>query len=177
MEKTGIVRKIDELGRIVIPKEIRKKLKIYDDDYLEIYISKDAISLKKHSQIQNLSTFAQQLTDLVYSFTNKEIFIADKYKIIAYSGNKKANYLNKETSSQLIESIKRRESIMQNHIKPLTISTDKIEIKCSYVTNVIISMCDSIGIIVMYSEDKLLNIHDMNVIEILSSFLNKYLEE
>ena len=177
MESTGILRKIDELGRIVIPKEIRKKLKIHDDDYVEIFFSDDAISLKKHSKVKYLSSFAQQLTDIVFSYTNNEIFIADKYNVIAYSGNNKKNYLNKEISNSLYESINRRESIMQNHLKTLKIDNNSEEIKCSFVMDAIISSSDSIGTIVMYSENKILNNSDMNIIKIINSFLNKYLED
>ena len=176
MESTGIFRKIDELGRIVIPKEIRKKLKIRDNDYVEIVISNDVIGLKKYSKIKELSTFAQQLTDIVYSFTNTEMCITDKYNVIAYSGNNKKKYLNTEISKELFESIDRRESIMQNHMKTLKINNNE-EIKCSYVMDSIISSSDSIGIIVMYSENKILSNHEMNILKIINSFLNKYLED
>ena len=65
---------------------------------------------------------------------------------------------------------------MQNHIKELQLINNE-EIKCSYVMNTIISNSEYIGIVVMYSKEEILTEHDMNVIKILSSFLNKYLED
>ena len=176
MESTNIVKKIDELGRIVLPKEIRKKLKLRTDDFLEIYVDNDLLCLKKYSKIKSLKSFAQQLTDVLYSYTQKEILIADKYNIIAYTGTDKKEYIGKEISDKLLESINRRDSIMQNHIKELQLINNE-EIKCSYVMNTIISNSEYIGIVVMYSKEEILTEHDMNVIKILSSFLNKYLED
>ena len=176
MESTNIIRKIDELGRIVLPKEIRKKLKIRNDDFLEIFVDNDLLCLKKYSKIKSLKSFSQSLTDMLYSYTGKDILIADKYNIIAYSGIDKKKYINKDIGDKLLESINRRESIMQNHFKELEIVNDE-SIKCSYVMDTIISNSEYIGIVVMYSKEELLNDHDMNVIKILSSFLNKYLED
>lgn len=176
MENTNIVRKIDELGRIVIPKEIRKKLKLRDEDFVEIYVCDDSICLKKHSKIKNLASFAQQLTNMIYSFVNKEILIADKYNIVAYTGNDRKKYLNKETSDELVDSINRRDSIMQNHIKNIKLINNE-EIKCSYVLDTIISNSECIGTIIMYSKENILSHQDMQIVKILSSFLSKYLED
>jgi stage V sporulation protein T len=176
MGSISVVRKIDELGRIVLPKEVRKKLKIRTNDFVEIFIDNDLLCLKKYSKISSLKNFAQNLTDMLYSYTHKDILIADKYNIIAYSGKNKKKYLTKEISDQILESINRRESIMQNHVKELKLINDEI-IKCSYVMDTIISNSEYIGIVVMYSEEDILSEHDMNVIKILSSFLNKYLED
>ena len=176
MESTNVVRKVDELGRIVLPKEIRKKLKIRTDDFLEIYVDNDLLCLKKYSKISNLKKFAQTLTDILYSYTNKDVLIADRYNIIAYSGIERKKYIGKDISDKLLESINRRDSIMQNHLKELEIINND-EIKCSYVMDTIISNSEYIGLIIMYSKDEILKEHDMNVIKILSSFLNKYLED
>lgn len=176
MESTNVVRKIDELGRIVIPKEIRQKLKIRTNDFVEIFVHNETLCLKKHSKIKNLKHFAQELTNMLYLYTKKEILIADKYNIIAYTGENKKKYINKEISDELVESINRRESIFQNHMKDLKIINNDT-IRCSYVLDTIISNSESIGNIIMYSETEIVNSHDMNVIKILSSFLNKYLED
>lgn len=176
MSGVKVVRKIDELGRIVIPKEIRKSLKIRSEDFLELYVQNDILCLKKYSKIKNFDIFAQQLTELAHAFTNKEVLITDKDMILAYSGSDKKKYYKKEISSDLLESIERRESIMQNHLKTLKIIQDE-EINCSYVLDTIICSSESIGLILMYSKDKILNQTDMNIIKIISSFLDKYLED
>lgn len=176
MESMNTIKKVDELGRIVLPKEIRRRLKIRNDDFLEIFIDNDLICLKKYSKIKSMKNFAQKLTDMLYSYTKKDILIADKCNIIAYTGEEKKKYIDKEISDKLLESINRRESIMQNHIKELEL-IDKEIINCSYVMDTIISNSEYIGTIVMYSKDDMLSVHDMNVIKILSSFLSKYLED
>lgn len=176
MESTNIIRKIDELGRIVIPKEVRRKLKIRTNDFVEIFINNETLCLKKHSKIKNLKHFAQELTNMLYTYTKKNILIADKYNIIAFTGNDKKKYQNKEISEELLESINRRESIFQNHMKDLKIVSNDI-VKCSYVLDTIISNSEYIGIIIMYSKEDIVNSHDLNVIKILSSFLSKYLED
>ena len=176
MESMNTIKKIDELGRIVLPKEIRRKLKIRNDDFLEIFISNDILCLKKYSKIKSLSNFAQELTDMLYSYTKKDVLITDKHNIIAYTGDNKKKYIGKEISDKLLESINRRESIMQNHLKELELINNEV-INCSYVMDTIISNSEYIGIVVMYSKDNMLSDHEMNVVKILSSFLSKYLED
>ena len=176
MENTNIIKKIDELGRIVLPKEIRRRLKLRTDDFLEMYVDNELLCLKKYSKLKGLKKFAQNLTDMLYFYTKKEILITDKYNIIAYTGNDRKKYIDKEISEKLLESISRRDSIMQNHLKELFLINGE-EIKCSYVMDTIISNSEYIGLVIMYSKDDILSEHDMNVIKILSSFLNKYLED
>ncbi len=175
MQQTGMVRKIDDLGRLVLPKEIRKNLRIRNGDYLEFIMQNEYLILKKHSKLKDLTNFSQELVDSVYQFLKHDIFIADKDKIIAYSGNDKKKYLGQEISYDLENAIQRRESLLENHIKYLSITKDII-INCSYVRDSIIVEGDAVGIIVMFSEDNKLTDSDMRVIKILSSFLNKYLE-
>ena len=176
MENTNIIKKIDELGRIVLPKEIRRRLKLRTDDFLEMYVDNELLCLKKYSKLKGLKKFAQNLTDMLYFYTKREILITDKYNIIAYTGNDRKKYIDKEISEKLLESISRRDSIMQNHLKELFLINGE-EIKCSYVMDTIISNSEYIGLVIMYSKDDILSEHDMNVIKILSSFLNKYLED
>ena len=69
MKATGIVRRIDELGRIVIPKEIRKTLRIKEGENLEIYVDSDEnIILRKHSLMNKINDFAQNFAEAIYSF-------------------------------------------------------------------------------------------------------------
>ena len=74
MKATGVVRRIDELGRIVIPKEIRRTLRIHEGENIEIYIDeKENIVLKKYSVMKKLGDFAQSFTDSIYSFLKHTI--------------------------------------------------------------------------------------------------------
>ena len=87
MKATGIVRRIDDLGRVVIPKEIRRTMRIREGDPLEIYTDRDGeVIFKKYSPIGELSTFATQYADTLSKTSGYAIFITDKDNIIAVSG-------------------------------------------------------------------------------------------
>ncbi len=87
MKATGIVRRIDNLGRIVIPKEIRKTLRIKEGDALEIYTDREGeVILKKYSPIEELSEYAKQYAESLYQILGRSIFITDMDQIIAASG-------------------------------------------------------------------------------------------
>ena len=94
MKATGIVRRIDDLGRVVIPKEIRRTLKIREGDPLEIFVDRDGeVILKKYSPIGELGDFAQEYADTLYEVMGHVACIADRDTIIAVSGAPKRSFL------------------------------------------------------------------------------------
>ena len=112
MKATGIVRRIDDLGRIVIPKEIRRTLRIREADPLEIFTDREGeIILKKYSPIGEMSTFARQYAESLAQVSGHVTLIADRDQFIAAAGGCKA-LLGKSISSQLEEAIERRENIL-----------------------------------------------------------------
>ena len=98
MSTTGIIRRIDELGRIVIPKEIRKNLRIKNGDNLEILVEGDNITLRKYSQIENLENMANIYADSFYQVLKYNVIITDTDKIVAVGGNMMKKYLNNNIS-------------------------------------------------------------------------------
>ena len=90
MIKSGITRRIDELGRIVVPKEIRYNLGIRDGEPLEIYTSDNAIIIKKYSQVENIKDIGENLCNIFYDICNVGVLISDREKIIATSSNLKS---------------------------------------------------------------------------------------
>ena len=86
METTGVVRRIDDLGRIVIPKEIRRTLGIKEGASLEIFLDKDMVGLKKHSLMNNLRDFAELYVDSINQALGSSVIITDNDSIIACSG-------------------------------------------------------------------------------------------
>ena len=111
METTGVVRSIDELGRIVIPKEIRRTLGIKDGASLEIYVEKDMVALKKYSTMNNLVEVANIYSETVYDTMKVELFITDRDNIISCPNIHKKKYLNKQISKFLEECISNRTKI------------------------------------------------------------------
>lgn len=87
MKATGIVRRIDDLGRVVIPKEIRRTLRIREGDPLEIFTDRDGeVILKKYSPIGELGDFAKEYADSLHDSINHITCIADRDVIIAVAG-------------------------------------------------------------------------------------------
>ena len=82
MKSTGVIRRIDDLGRIVIPKEIRKNLRIKEGDNLEVFIDSEDIILKKYSMMNIINDLSQELTDAIYTFTHHNVFITDTMEIL-----------------------------------------------------------------------------------------------
>ena len=112
MKATGIVRRIDDLGRIVIPKEIRRTLRIREADPLEIYTDREGeIILKKYSPIGEMGTFAKQYAESMAQVSGHIAMIADRDQFIAVSGGMK-NVLGKSISRDLEEKINNRESVV-----------------------------------------------------------------
>ena len=104
MKATGIVRRIDDLGRVVIPKEIRRTMRIREGDPLEIYTDRDGeVIFKKYSPIGELNAFAAEYAETLQKTAGMPIFICDRDAIIAVSGASKREYLDRKISHSLEE--------------------------------------------------------------------------
>ena len=108
MKATGIVRRIDDLGRVVIPKEIRRTMRIREGDPLEIYTSRDGeVIFKKYSLLGGLEDFAAQLCETMSRSTGSICAVTDRDTVIAISGGGKRELLGKRITpalEQLMES-------------------------------------------------------------------------
>lgn len=104
MKATGIVRRIDDLGRVVIPKEIRRTMRIREGDPLEIFTDREGeVIFKKYSPIGELNAFASQYADTLYRIAGMAVVICDRDAVIACAGLSKKEYLDKKISSELEE--------------------------------------------------------------------------
>ena len=109
MKATGIVRRIDDLGRVVIPKEIRRTMRIREGDPLEIYTDTDGqVIFKKYSPIGELNSFAAQYADTLYKTAEMPVAICDKDGIIACAGEPKREFLERRISSKVEEVMESR---------------------------------------------------------------------
>lgn len=175
MKSTGIIRRIDELGRIVIPKELRKNLRIKEGESLEIYIENEDIILKKYSAIKKLTDMASIYVEVINSLIKQNIIITDFDTIIAASGKYKKKLLDKNISDNLVSSIKRRENMLENHVKSINI-TD-FEIEATYSIHTIIVNGDPVGLVLIFSEDEIIDEKIDNTCIVAANFLAKYLED
>jgi len=156
MKATGIVRRIDDLGRVVVPKEIRRTLRIREGDPLEIFTDREGeIILKKYSPIGELSLFAKQYAEAMAQTTGQVVAIADRDQFIAVAGNGKKDLLAKSVSRELETLMTDRESIVatkgEKGYIPVSSETDDYE---QQVIAPIISEGDVIGAVMILSKDK-----------------------
>lgn len=109
MKATGIVRRIDDLGRVVIPKEIRRTMKIREGDPLEIYTDRDGeVIFKKYSPIGEMTAFATQYAETLYKTCSMAVVVCDRDAIIACSGISKKEYTDRKISKEFEEVIEKR---------------------------------------------------------------------
>ena len=172
MKATGIIRRIDDLGRIVIPKEIRKKLKINEGESIEIYVdNEEHIVLQKYSNLKNIEEISQKLTEAIYSIAKDNVVITDNENVIAVSGKNRKELLNKRISNELINIIKKRNNIILDNIDIV----DNINIKGNYKINVITKNGDVKGSLILIADE--ITKEKEQIINVNTIFLNKYLEE
>ena len=155
MKTTGVIRRIDELGRIVIPKEIRRNLGIRDGENIEIFTDENSIILKKHSRLANAQEIIENIGDLTNSVMNYSVIVTDREKVILALGNDVKELNNKRISKDLIDLIDQRESKLDN--QELNILFNDYEKKGYFAICPIISSNDSIGLIIIYNRNKLNN--------------------
>ncbi len=155
MKATGIVRKIDDLGRVVIPKEIRKNMHIREGDNLEIFTeSKGEIVLKKYAPMGEFINISQNCAQILNDFTDLAVCITDTENIIATSGNSKSKYMSCQISDEILEKIEQRKTFIgsNNLIIPIVLGESNFNY-ASQIVVPIISNTDLIGSIVLFSLD------------------------
>lgn len=158
MKATGIVRRIDDLGRVVIPKEIRKTLRIREGDPLEIFTDKDGeVILKKYSPIGELGDFALQYAESLYKSSGHITCITDKDTVVAVSGVPKKEFIQKHLSKELsrVMDEKNTLTIKANEDTYVPIVSDESGDRKYYsqVISPIIAEGDPIGSVVFLSND------------------------
>lgn len=182
MKATGIVRRIDDLGRVVVPKEIRRTLRIREGDPLEIFTDREGeIILKKYSPIGELGQFAKQYADSLSQTTGHIIAITDKDQVIAVAGSAKKDLLAKGISHELEEVINEREGIIagreeKNYIR--IINEDDSEFTYQVIWP-IISEGDAIGAVVILTKEPKVKFGDLEakLANTAAAFLGRQMEQ
>ncbi|WP_130861538.1 stage V sporulation T C-terminal domain-containing protein [Bacilliculturomica massiliensis] len=111
MKATGIVRRIDDLGRVVIPKEIRRTLRIREGDPLEIFTDREGeVILKKYSPIGELNEFAAEYAEAAAAILECAVAVTDTDQVIAFSGGPKKEYLEKRVNPAIEQVMKEKKT-------------------------------------------------------------------
>lgn len=182
MKATGIVRRIDDLGRVVIPKEIRRTLRIREGDPLEIFTGRDGeVILKKYSPIEELSEFATEYAESLHEALNHTAIITDRDNIIAVSGTSKKHYLEKNISASLEKIMEYRESLVANQVKKIIEIIDNDSDAEEYTSQVVVPIIthgDPIGTVVLLSKEKGVTMGEVEekIVSTAAAFLSKQME-
>ena len=183
MKATGVVRRIDDLGRVVIPKEIRKVHRIKEGDPLEIFTDKEGeIILKKYSPIGELTEFASTYADTISKTTGHITCITDKDSVIAVAGGLKKEFLEKSLSKELEEVLENKEifkSKENNEISiPITKNEGRERIYNSQVIYPIITDGDVVGSVILLAKEPNKRMGDVEdkVAQSAAGFLGTHLE-
>jgi AbrB family transcriptional regulator (stage V sporulation protein T) len=158
MKATGVVRRIDDLGRVVIPKEIRKTLRIKEGDPLEIFTDREGqVILKKYSPIGELSEFAAGYAETLSKTTGHIACITDKDTIIAVSGGSKKEFLEQDISQELEKLMEDKEVYTSKEnsdiAMPITKNDNQERKNNAQVVYPIVSNGDTIGTVILMSKE------------------------
>ena len=180
MKATGVVRRIDDLGRVVIPKEIRRTMRIREGDSLEIFVNQSGeVVLKKYSPIADISSFAQQYAEAMSTTTQKGVLIVDREDVIAAAGDVKKQYINRRVSRPLCDLIEDRTTILTEGTDRQVLEVvDNEQTERSFVMLPIVANGDSLGAVILMGseEDLYINDLDVNTAQVAVGFFGKYLE-
>ena len=179
MKATGIVRRIDDLGRVVIPKEIRRTMRIREGDPLEIYTDTDGeVIFKKYSPIGELGPYTKQYVDVLGRTTGAPVVICDRDHVIAVSGLPKKDIVGKRISPLLESYMERRGTYISGQDKDNLIVSEDSPRPVSVMTP-IIGGGDVMGAVVLMATDKQgePSQTDIKLTQVAAGFLGKQMEE
>lgn len=181
MKATGIVRRIDELGRIVIPKEIRRTLRIRETDPMEIFTDKEGeIVLKKYSPLGGLAECAKTYAESLARTTGNIVCISDREQIIAVSGTSRRELVEKPVSQKLEQVMQDRETVLADSTQRqyVTISDSFSDEFQSQVISPIISHGDVLGAVIMLSKNEKVKFSEpeKNLTMVAADFLGHHME-
>jgi len=184
LKATGIVRRIDELGRVVIPKEIRRTLRIREGDPLEIFTDREGeVILKKYSPIGELGDFAKEYTGALHQALGHIAAICDKDVVITAAGTTRRELIDKSIHEDIERVMKNREKIMRTRGEGnlLHITNDEDDDK-QYTSQVIVPILaegDAIGAMILLSKDPgaEMGMTELKVAETAANFIGRQMEQ
>ncbi len=179
MKETGIVRRIDELGRVVIPKEIRKTLRIKEGDPLEIYTDKEELLFKKYSPVAKIENISDDIAESLRFVNERTAIICDREKIVSAKGNKSKDLVGKTISEKLENLIKERKCFVANvteKTSPIPLANDDDGVYASMVVVPIVSAGDSLGAVILCgNEEHIMGNAEIKSVRVMAEFIGKFL--
>ena len=179
MKATGIVRRVDDLGRIVIPKEIRRTLKIREGDPLEIYTEKDGgVIFRKYSPMGEMQEFAAQMCEAISNATGHIAAVSDRDSIIALAGASKRELLDKPNTQELEKLMEERVNYRYMPGDTILRPTEASEKYHLGIASPILCQGDLIGSVMLLLEDNApaLEEADQRLAQTVAGFLGRQME-
>ena len=182
MKATGIVRRIDDLGRVVIPKEIRRTLRIKEGTPLEIFTDREGeIILKKYSPIGELNIFAKEYAEALAQSSGMVACITDHDQVVAAAGQGSREYMGKPISKALEETISERGSVFANgnDRNRIPVTQEQREPLYSQIMQPIISAGDAVGSVLLLGKNErdVMGESEKMLIRTASGFLGRQMEQ
>ncbi len=180
MKATGIVRRIDDLGRVVIPKEIRRTMRIREGDPLEIYTGpNEEVVFKKYSPVGEMSEFAVQYADVMSRVSGSAVLICDRDHVIAVAGESKKEYLEKRLSKQLEEAMEDRQAVVLRGGEARPLFPVEERDRPSAVMVPILAAGDVTGCVCFLADEQGTppSESDIHLAQVAAGFLGKQMEE
>lgn len=182
MKATGIVRRIDDLGRVVIPKEIRRTLRIREGDPLEIFVDREGeVILKKYSPIGELGDFAQEYADSLNQSTAHIALITDRDSVVAVAGAPRKQWIDREVIPEIERAMEHRKAFVLPKGREGAADADGEEAWefTSAVVAPIIAEGDPIGAVVLgtVEENGEMGQLELKLAETAAGFLAKQMEQ
>lgn len=178
MKATGIVRRIDDLGRVVIPKEIRRTMRIREGDPLEIYTEADGeVIFKKYSPIGELSTFATQYAEVLQKTCQSRLIITDNDHVIAAAGLSKREVLERRVSPDLEDLMEKRAIHVTTEAHPSMNAIEGFDQKANVIYPIIYGGDVSGAVVLLEDEtDQIPEETNIKLMQVAAAFLGRQME-
>lgn len=174
MKTTGIVRRIDELGRVVIPKELRRTMHIKEGEEMEVFVAPDdTLVLKKYSALKALGDFCKEYAEILYKHTGNNCLVCDNDQFIACAGDKEL-YTGKRISKALETFLAKRKSAYLRNNDMFSVANEAAEYKDMAVAPLVYNG-DMLGGIMLLGKIPMGEI-SLKLVEVAAGFLAKQFE-
>ena len=172
MKATGIVRRIDDLGRVVIPKEIRRTMRIREGDPLEIYTDREGgVIFRKYSQLGDVTDFAVQLCEVMSKVSGMISVITDRDSCIAAGGVPRREVVDKRVSAQVDEIMESRQTFRGGQTVHLCDGSEKYQVA---VAVPVLSEGDVLGCVLFLGEGS--GEVELKLAQMAAGFLGRHME-
>ena len=176
MKATGIVRRIDELGRIVIPKEIRRVLHIREGDPIEIYTNEDAVVLKRYAKARELGDCAETYCQALCGSLGFSAAVADTETVLYAAGPLKKRLIGLALSPSFLEKMRQKQALIAQDGYLLSAQSEPVRTVAALP---ILSNGDVAGSVILLSDDERLSFHEteFGILKTAALYLGRQIED